>query len=1121
MKKLTAFLLMLGMLTGLFLAPVQAEDTGNTDPFADRDTINVVYLGGSITAGAGASDKSKIWVNQVHDYFTERYSGQKTVNRFNVGVGGTGSDYGILRLERDVISKAPDLVFVEFAVNDGGRNSTRYMESIVRSLQRLDKVPYIIFLYTTQVSGTKDNYKLDVNHSYHENVAQYYGIRSIDLQAAMQRKMDAMTDTNNILEYFGNGLIEGHNDFTHPNEKGYQVYADEILSKLPDNSYFRRPKAQEKKLSALSQEVSAAFTAAKDEKVVKTGTWTEESGYLKSTVPDSKLSFDFTGNILALEHRLHKNAGQYSISVDYSKPVTVDSFYANNNGQLVVGYQNFNLGRGKHHIEITVLDSKNENSDGSEGVSFYNFIANEDVTSADRIYEDFESRDLTSVNPALAKYEWTDEETAGGSAGAVKVTTNAGGNNNTNALRFRFNDLRKGQEYRISAKVKLNHPSSILIDRVSAILYFKKLDEAKNPTVIDAYMQIAQTDIGLMGEDGENPWVTLEGKFTYSGKARQVGVGEVDVTDFGTVEIRVGGDQQMEGTTGNASDYIEYYLDDMILEPAAAEPPAPSDPNVLFAEDFEDGFVNGKNLTADKCNVVTEGIIRAIEGGQTSKAVQIAETGNMGALRRNQVNIPLNQACRLSFWVKTDDEAAVAEQRELRAIFEKKTKDNSGYGSNYFEGKKWTLTKEWQYCETVIYRNIVSYTDDLYDFYFRTGANGDKRTVYQMDDIKLEKLDMPYNGSFDSNVSGAWNAKSTITYVNEAGAPNAPNGYVRITNTNTEFDELTQGVDIKPGIKYHFSFWAKAESVDDSKYTDGKLPVTVIFNRAMAADKANSEYKGANYEYLPSFPAEPNSEDYQKCFMMSSEWQKFEFDYQVPQAMITGYRIPKIMIRAGSNSEATPATRTARTYCLDEFKITPIIPEDKMNSFTCSTNTPEVGDTLQFEFSYDNAAEMQAYMWRVYQWQDEEKATLAQGITAQQQFSVVIPPSAAGKKLTAEVIPVAKTGEWRYRFANEDDVKVGNTFAVEPVLPDEWSENITAQVRYTNDAVPKDIFVILALYQADNVLYNVIAQTENLSGREGVISIPALSAGEAAYAKLFVWQGTELMTPCGAAVLEK
>ena len=65
------------------------------------------------------------------------------MNFYNAGIGGTGSDFGITRLYDDVVSRDPDIVFVEFSVND----RAIYNESGQRTLQ----VRQIPKLYLMQI----------------------------------------------------------------------------------------------------------------------------------------------------------------------------------------------------------------------------------------------------------------------------------------------------------------------------------------------------------------------------------------------------------------------------------------------------------------------------------------------------------------------------------------------------------------------------------------------------------------------------------------------------------------------------------------------------------------------------------------------------------------------------------------------------------------------------------------------------------------------------------------------------------------------------------------------------------------------------------------------------------
>ena len=83
----------------------------------DAGKLNVSFLGGSVTVGAGSSGRGR-WGSRVIDYLRAEYPDAE-INELNVGIGGTGSRLGSFRLADDVIAQDPDLVFVEFLVNDG------------------------------------------------------------------------------------------------------------------------------------------------------------------------------------------------------------------------------------------------------------------------------------------------------------------------------------------------------------------------------------------------------------------------------------------------------------------------------------------------------------------------------------------------------------------------------------------------------------------------------------------------------------------------------------------------------------------------------------------------------------------------------------------------------------------------------------------------------------------------------------------------------------------------------------------------------------------------------------------------------------------------------------------
>ncbi len=102
----------------------------------------------------------------------------------NAAIGGTGSDLGVFRFGQDVLAYQPDLLFVEFAVNDGGaapQQIHQAMEGIVRQAWKANPETDIIFVYTISEPFLADLQagKFSRAASAMEEVADHYGIPSI------------------------------------------------------------------------------------------------------------------------------------------------------------------------------------------------------------------------------------------------------------------------------------------------------------------------------------------------------------------------------------------------------------------------------------------------------------------------------------------------------------------------------------------------------------------------------------------------------------------------------------------------------------------------------------------------------------------------------------------------------------------------------------------------------------------------------------------------------------------------------------------------------------------------------------------------------------------------------
>ncbi|NBV48249.1 MAG: SGNH/GDSL hydrolase family protein [Verrucomicrobia bacterium] len=200
--------------------------------------VKIGYLGGSITAQNG-------WRVQTLAHFKKAYP-QASFAEINAAIGGTGSDLGVFRVKQDVLSQGPDLLFVEFAVNDGGADPQRIiraMEGIVRQTWQANPKCDICFVYTVTeaLSPPMLEGKLQRSASAMEKVADFYGIPSITLGMEVAKLAKAgklawrakLPKTDAEKAALGDKFVFAA-DGVHPHDSTGQVlYTQAIVRSLP------------------------------------------------------------------------------------------------------------------------------------------------------------------------------------------------------------------------------------------------------------------------------------------------------------------------------------------------------------------------------------------------------------------------------------------------------------------------------------------------------------------------------------------------------------------------------------------------------------------------------------------------------------------------------------------------------------------------------------------------------------------------------------------------------------------------------------------------------------------------------------------------------------------------
>ena len=138
--------------------------------------IKVAYFGGSITEMDGWRRLSREWLQSQYP--------SCTFSEIQAAIGGTGSRMGVYRFAQDVLDKAPDLIFVEFATNDASLAPEaiwRNFDGFIRQAWKRNPLIDIVFVYTITKPMVPDYSKglCPVAASAMEQLAEYYGIPSI------------------------------------------------------------------------------------------------------------------------------------------------------------------------------------------------------------------------------------------------------------------------------------------------------------------------------------------------------------------------------------------------------------------------------------------------------------------------------------------------------------------------------------------------------------------------------------------------------------------------------------------------------------------------------------------------------------------------------------------------------------------------------------------------------------------------------------------------------------------------------------------------------------------------------------------------------------------------------
>ena len=271
--------------------------------------LTIAYLGGSITEG-------KMYTSPFSSYVKNTFA-KGGFTEINAGLSGTSSVVGLVRSEREIFSKKPDIVFLEFSVNDHEDISyKKCFESLVKKIIDQPQEPAVVILINRSKGGFSTQAQM-------APIGQNANVAVISMD-------DALTKA------FNSGFLQPgdyFNDEYHPHAKGGQLVADCL------GYYFRQAMKTENATPAYTypsktvygNEYSPCYNAdpSTDLKNFNAGSFTKANGYssgLYYTYNNSKngntpMTFKVDGKGIILVFKAN-SSGMGSVSVTVNGKTT-------------------------------------------------------------------------------------------------------------------------------------------------------------------------------------------------------------------------------------------------------------------------------------------------------------------------------------------------------------------------------------------------------------------------------------------------------------------------------------------------------------------------------------------------------------------------------------------------------------------------------------------------------------------------------------------------------------------------------------------------------------------------------------------------------------------------------
>jgi len=217
--------------------------------------VYIAALGGSVTEGAGPSNYKDGYAYQFNKKLKAEFTPDNGANVYfdGAGLSGTPSPLGLVRYQNDVVDTlggVPDVLIIEFAVNDGGEcTRTRAFETLIRDALLANPEACVIALYSDATYPNTQDAMMPV--------ATFYRIPQVSVKNGMRNSGVAFDQK----AFFA--------DYVHPTKGGHEIMADCLINafrtadaavennpyEIPGEYYNRKPLTNFKRITGDDENV--------------------------------------------------------------------------------------------------------------------------------------------------------------------------------------------------------------------------------------------------------------------------------------------------------------------------------------------------------------------------------------------------------------------------------------------------------------------------------------------------------------------------------------------------------------------------------------------------------------------------------------------------------------------------------------------------------------------------------------------------------------------------------------------------------------------------------------------------------------------------------------------------